>query len=259
MNQNHSQDPPHDAGAKNKLWRLLRLNVRKHAKRRGLNAVDKQGVAFILTLAVGVIGVTAAWGTGQLRRNTQAQLEDRLQSASISQEEPVQETFEDDVYEATPSPSPSPSQEPRQEETTAAASVSDTLSLFQDPVDGQIVCGFSVDRLLYNETLNEWRTHNGIDYAAEEGTAVTAALDGVVEKIEEDPLLGNCVTLSHDSGVKTLYAGLAAFADGLVEGTKLSRGDMVGTLGATASFEAHLGPHLHFEITTPQGHVDPHA
>ena len=112
---------------------------------------------------------------------------------------------------------------------------------------------------MYNETLNEWRTHNGVDYAAEAGTAVTAALDGVVEEIEEDPLLGNCVTLSHDSGVKTLYAGLEAFADGLVEGATLSRGDMVGTLGTTAAFEAHLGPHLHFEMTTPQGYVDPRA
>lgn len=41
---------------------------------------------------------------------------------------------------------------------------------------------FSVDQLLYNETLDDWRTHDGVDIAAAEGDAVLGRLrrDGLL-------------------------------------------------------------------------------
>lgn len=38
------------------------------------------------------------------------------------------------------------------------------------PLVGEEVAAFSVDELTYNETLGDWRTHDGIDIAAEVGT-----------------------------------------------------------------------------------------
>ena len=46
------------------------------------------------------------------------------------------------------------------------------------PLVGEEVAAFSVDELTYNETLGDWRTHDGIDIAAEVGTQVIAACSG---------------------------------------------------------------------------------
>lgn len=43
------------------------------------------------------------------------------------------------------------------------------------PLEGEVVAAFSVDQLAYNETLGDWRTHDGVDIAAAEGTSVLAA------------------------------------------------------------------------------------
>ena len=37
------------------------------------------------------------------------------------------------------------------------------------PLEGDVVAAFSMDQLLYNETLEDWRTHDGMDIAAAEG------------------------------------------------------------------------------------------
>ena len=34
------------------------------------------------------------------------------------------------------------------------------------PIQGEVLTAFSVDQLLYNETLDDWRTHDGVDIAA---------------------------------------------------------------------------------------------
>ena len=38
------------------------------------------------------------------------------------------------------------------------------------------------DKLKYNEQLSDWRTHNGIDIAANTGCSVQAAADSVIDE-----------------------------------------------------------------------------
>ena len=59
------------------------------------------------------------------------------------------------------------------------------------PVSGAAITPFSGDMLVKNETLGDWRTHNGIDIRAEAGEAVRAASDGTVTAVRNDPMWGN--------------------------------------------------------------------
>ena len=77
------------------------------------------------------------------------------------------------------------------------------------PVSGSgISKDFSADELVFSETMQDWRVHEGIDFPADEGAEVIAAADGVVELAGEDGMMGICVLLSHPDGTMTYYANL---------------------------------------------------
>jgi len=125
-----------------------------------------------------------------------------------------------------------------------AAPVDENFAL---PVFGSISLDFAMDKLLYSKTLDEWRTHSGIDIEAPVGTPVKAVADGVVSAIKEDPRYGILVILDHGNGLKTIYANLA---DGnmVVPNQKVKKGDVIGSIGNTAVFEIAEPTHLHFEV-----------
>ena len=124
------------------------------------------------------------------------------------------------------------------------------------PIQGEVLTAFSVDQLLYNETLDDWRTHDGVDIAAAEGDAVLAACAGTVSSITDDPLMGTTVVIQHSGGYETTYANLQA--EPAVEmGDTVSAGQAIGAVGTTAAAEAAQGAHLHFSVTKDGEAVDP--
>jgi len=57
------------------------------------------------------------------------------------------------------------------------------------------------------------------------------------------------VRIEHDDGTLTAYMHLDEIADGLEVGDHVDGGQYIGTLGATAVYEAP--PHLHFSLEVP--------
>jgi murein DD-endopeptidase MepM/ murein hydrolase activator NlpD len=90
-----------------------------------------------------------------------------------------------------------------------------------------------------------WRAHQGVDYAAPQGTRVRAVGDGVVEFAGQQGGYGNIVILRHDASRTTAYAHLRAFGQGVRTGARISQGDTVGLVGQTGWA---TGPHLHYEF-----------
>lgn len=86
--------------------------------------------------------------------------------------------------------------------------------------------------------------HNGIDMACPKGTAVYAALNGVVASKGWSDVYGNYLIISHHSGYKTLYAHMNEPAIVNV-GQSVTRGTIVGRVGNTGM---STGPHLHFTV-----------
>ena len=127
----------------------------------------------------------------------------------------------------------------------------------RSPLEGKTIAAFSADVLFYNETLEDWRTHNGIDIAAEEGTPVCAACDGTVLSVTEDPLMGVTVVLEHAGGFTSTYACLGEEVY-VSAGDEVGAGENIGAVGATAAAESPE-PHLHFSVSKDGKLVDPSA
>ena len=124
------------------------------------------------------------------------------------------------------------------------------------PVAGQEVFGYSMEALSYNQTTRDWRTHNGVDIAAEAGTEVVAAADGEVYTTYEDESLGYTVVIRHAGGYTTYYSSLGE--DIRVQaGDQVLMGQVIGTVASSALVETVLGNHLHFAVTYQDQPMDP--
>ncbi len=132
------------------------------------------------------------------------------------------------------------------------------------PVNGDILEPFSGGELVKSETLNVWKTHDGVDISAEAGTPVKAMNKGEVTQVEKDALWGYTVIIDHGSGVMGYYYNLSS-AVSVKEGDKVQSGQVIGAVGETAEIEAASGPHLHFglkkngEWIDPVSFIDPYA
>lgn len=127
---------------------------------------------------------------------------------------------------------------------------------FSMPVDGEIIKEYAKDKLVYSETLKEWVTHSGIDIKAEKTTVVKASESGTIKSIKNDPRYGLTVVIEHTSGYSTVYSNLLT-AEFVVVGEKIEKGQTIGTVGNTATFEIADEPHLHFEILKDNVQIDP--
>ncbi len=127
---------------------------------------------------------------------------------------------------------------------------------FSAPVVGEIIKDFATDNLIYSKTLEEWTTHSGIDIKAEKMSIVMAAEEGKIETIKNDPRYGLTITIAHQDGFKTIYSNLLS-TEFVKEGEEVEKGQTIGTVGETSSFEIADEPHLHFEMYKDGEAVNP--
>lgn len=163
------------------------------------------------------------------------------------------------TVEPTPSPTPTPSAAPTPTPTPtpkASTSSKPTASVFTWPVKGEVIHDFSLEVLAYDETMGDWRTHCGLDIAADVGTQVLAVSTGTVEEVYADDLMGTTVVIDHGNGLRSMYCNLAAIPTVEV-GDEVSTGDIIGSVGTTALAENSRASHLHLEMSKDGAEVDP--
>ena len=163
------------------------------------------------------------------------------------QEPPVEE--EPAPMETPAQTQPQPSEEPPVEELGHRLAV-------VSPLQGEAVAVFSMDKLQYNETTGDWRTHDGLDIAAPAGTTVSAACSGTVVSVQEDDLMGHMVTVEHGGGYRSTYASLQPEIR-VQEGDYVSAGEVLGVVGNSSLIESGQGAHLHFAVTKDGTPMDP--
>lgn len=141
-------------------------------------------------------------------------------------------------------------------EETPISDPQDLLPQVMSPLDGTTVTVFSVTELMYDETMADWRTHNGIDIQASEGDSVRTAASGTVLSVKDDELMGTTVVIQHGGGYTTQYSCLQKDPP-VQEGDQVAAGDVIGLVGSTASAEGSMGPHLHFSVSKDGQVIDP--
>ena len=152
--------------------------------------------------------------------------------------------------------------QPNSSEPSGNANIQTTLPVTTKPMqtcmplEGQVVAAYAMDALGYNPTTRDWRTHNGMDIAAETGTAVCAAADGTVYTVYEDETMGMTVVIRHDGGYVTCYSSLAAEVE-VKAGDVVQMGQKIGCVGNTALLENAIGEHVHVSVTCNDEPVDP--
>lgn len=200
-----------------------------------------------------ILCAAAVWITGYAFFRS----ENRVQEAS------VQETYEDvlvgtlgteDVPVIATQPQDA-TDTPSAQETSPVPAEKKTLKTMA-PVEGASIFGYSMEALSYNQTTRDWRVHNGIDLAAEEGAPVMAAADGEIYTVYEDDTLGHTVVIRHNDGYTTCYSSLSSQVSAK-PGDKVVMGDTIGYAADSAIAESTLGSHVHFSVTHYDEPMDP--
>lgn len=106
-------------------------------------------------------------------------------------------------------------------------------------------------------TRYESNIHRGDDLAADKGTPIYAAQDGVVTYADFHYSYGYCVILNHGTGLdgnqwSTLYAHMDDYT--VTTGQVVKAGELIGHVGSTGN---STGNHLHFEVFLNGGVTQP--
>jgi murein DD-endopeptidase MepM/ murein hydrolase activator NlpD len=126
------------------------------------------------------------------------------------------------------------------------------------PVLGDVVMDFAMDRLVYDITLDQWRTNDNVAIAANRGDAVRAAASGIVADILNSRQFGPTVVIDHGNGWVTTYSQLDP--DTAVSiGDVVTRGQIIGSVGSPSIFGSLLGYHVNFAITNDDAPINPHT
>ena len=159
-------------------------------------------VLALCVLAVGVGGYFLLFGEpAQTEAPTGPDTAASAPVEDLPEHEPVVETVPPEEPEEETEPVVMPEVTIPVDDTPVVAEEPHVVVL---PIQGEVLTAFSVDQLLYNETLDDWRTHDGVDIAAAEGDAVLAACAGTVSSITDDPLMGTTVVIQHSGGYETI-------------------------------------------------------
>lgn len=148
---------------------------------------------------------------------------------------------------------PAPSESSAPEGSASSQTVEEPS--FASPKSGATLQTFSGNELVFNETMKDWRTHNGIDIEGKAGDVVAAPAAAVVAAAGEDAQWGGFVELQ-EGNLTMRLCGLGELS--VKKGDTVALGDRIGKLGELPA-ESAMTPHLHLEFLKDGEYVDPAA
>lgn len=209
----------------------------------------------ICVIAAGIFSYNTIKGINKQLENQHLQKIDATPSPAPSSSEEIKDVQEE--QENVPLPAKPEKKDEKKEEKEEKETVEPKVTpkeKFVLPVRGKIYSAYSGDELVYNRTLDDWRTHNGVDVSASIDEVVHSGADGKVVKVYADANLGNVVEIDHGD-FTARYCGLAVktFVN---EGDSVTQGQNIGTV-SQVDIELAEQPHIHLEIIKDGKTVNP--
>lgn len=137
--------------------------------------------------------------------------------------------------------------EPVDEVIAKGTRVRYALGNFIRPYGGVLTSGYG-NRYLFGK----WDFHSGIDLAGPTGDSIVASDGGKVVFAGRQNGYGNLVIIDHQNGYKTAYAHCSKILVKIDQ--MVAQGEVIAKVGSTG---VSTGSHLHFEIRTKDGTINP--
>ena len=239
-----------------------------------------KGFALLLTASLLAAAAAGVWAVRALRAELQKSL-DGLDAPGTTQQTTPETEPDWDAQEDTTWQQPvtdvanSKADVPQQERSGASSGAQSGSGSLREPsalqgasspasssaqpaaapsMPGRVLNAFSGEELVYNKTLGDWRTHNGVDYAADKGAEVTAPAAGKVVETGTDDKWGPVVAIEDASGRIWRVCGTT---DAKVKkGDTVSAGQTIGKVGSV-SCECAEESHIHLEVMEGEKYLAP--
>ena len=124
------------------------------------------------------------------------------------------------------------------------------------PVEGKVIMNYSMDALIYFETLDQYKCNPAIIIQAEVGEDVLNAARGIVVDISYNEETGNTVTVRISDEYKVIYGQLNENLTVNV-GETIEEGEVIGTVAKPTKYYEKEGTNLFFEVLLNNSTVDP--
>ncbi|MGE4214799.1 MAG: peptidoglycan DD-metalloendopeptidase family protein [Anaerotignaceae bacterium] len=124
------------------------------------------------------------------------------------------------------------------------------------PLTGEIAMDYSADTMVYDPTLDQYRTNDTVCILADEGAAVKAACDGTVTAVTNDYEKGYTVVINHQDGWSTTYSQLSENV-AVAVGDAVEKGQQIGQVAQPTKYGAAIGTHLEFKVCQGEFAIDP--
>lgn len=123
------------------------------------------------------------------------------------------------------------------------------------PVTGNVIKNYSMDRVIYFETLEQFRTNPAIIIDAEVGTEVLSAAKGKITSITNEDETGLTVTASIGNGYSLVYGQLENVT--VKVGDTIKEGAVLGKVAAPSKYYSVEGSNLYFQVLKDEETMNP--
>ena len=199
---------------------------------------------YVILLSILMVIAVVCAIIGALNRSKQSARENETTAKITETTEPVQDDDDDE-------------DEKDDEEKTDAEDVfnetpdatQDKLPEFSNPTGGCVLKDFSEETPVFSVTMEDYRTHHGVDVFVDIGERILSAADGTVKEIWEDPMMGTCLSVEHTGGAVSIYKNVSPeLPEEIQVGSEVKGGQLIAVGGESALCEIAEEPHLHFEL-----------
>jgi murein DD-endopeptidase MepM/ murein hydrolase activator NlpD len=124
------------------------------------------------------------------------------------------------------------------------------------PVSGNVIMNYSVDRVIYHETLEQFRCNPAVIIDAKIGSEVKSTTKGIITSITHEDETGVTVTAAIGSGYSVVYGQLAEDVKVKV-GDVVKEGQVIGTIAKPTKYYTVEGSNLYFQVVKDDETVNP--